>query len=275
MMKQIQIFLITFVFFLSSSCSNIFLGTANKTTDEALYEEALKAVDKSDYDSAIASIVATSAAFQAQDRVRRTLAGAYAGKCGLDFASYMASFNGASSQFINSLVMAWSAKTTSRAHCRLAEDTMKLISPTYLTRNASDAFFMFFLGAVKAGVYLKELTDANSDGVPLDNPPYDGSNTTTNPGAGSFCDSANISDANIAEAGTGISMMIANLTALGGSVTGVTLDLSAVTTACGALNPNPCLIEDETTISGSAGALLLFRTLFNNLALAAAGSSCP
>lgn len=260
------IFLLTALVLLSS-CSNIFKAGGNKTTDAALLEEATKSIDSGDYSAAIASLLALSTEAKNQDDNRRLLAKAYLGKCGVNFVTFLSSLSG-SDPFLLLMMKAWTGKTTDPASCRSAEDTMKLIAPTFATRSGDDAFFMVILGLAKIGVYLDSISDTNDDGL-VDSPPFDGSTS-------SYCSAANISDAQVAEVGVGIGLVFANLTQVGGAIPGSSLDTSTVSSACGLISPNPCLIEDQTTISSNAATVKAIRTFMNTGSVGLVnGLPCP
>ena len=256
-MKNLVLVLLALVL---SSCSNIYEGAANKSTDQALYEDAVKAQNAADYDTAIAKILelqANYASYQTDATTIMLLASAYAGKCGFNFANYFTTITTTSAgttPLLQWFMNQWTTATTSRTYCRLAENTVKLIKPTYVGRDANQSFFMVLLGMAKMGIYLRELVDTNRDGT-ADSPAFD------IPGTGAFCTAANISDANIADIGTGLSLVVANLTNIGTALSGA--NIGGLSTACSAFTPNPCLIEDETTFAATAANLSAIRTLLN------------
>ena len=248
---------------LVSGCDNAFKSMANKETDEALYEDILKMNNAQNFDGAIEKIDQLSLDFKASNQVRRTIASVYAGKCGLSFIQFISDMGGmGSTKLLPFLMSMWTLKNSQPEYCVKAQSTMEEISASASGRSASDSFFMLVLGLVKIGVYLKAVADVSpTDGV-VDNPPFDGT-------AGSFCSSANISNAAIAEIGTGLGLIIANLANLGGAVSG--LDLGDISDTCNSLgNPNPCRTEDQDLfLTGTDGLnlRLAVRTLLNTNAI--------
>ena len=82
MIKFISVLMLT----LATSCNgNVYTDMSNKTTEQALLENAVKAINKGDYDGAIAYLAQITSAFRHDAKVSKTAAAAYAGKCGLDF----------------------------------------------------------------------------------------------------------------------------------------------------------------------------------------------
>ena len=63
-------FILILIFILTSSCANILEPAADKNTDEALYEEALKLNNQKSYDASIAKFEALSDSFLDQEEVR-------------------------------------------------------------------------------------------------------------------------------------------------------------------------------------------------------------
>ncbi len=267
--RKFKILVLISALFLMGGCSNIFESTANKTTDDALFEDATKANTSSNFDTAIPKIKSMSTAKQSQTATKQLLAYAYAGKCGFNFITYYnsASSGNGSTAFFLWLMQLWKTTSTDRTYCKLAETTMKSITPTYVGRSQDDSLFMVFLGLAKAGIYLRELADTDRDGV-ADNPPFDG--TTS-----SFCSSANITDANIAEIAAGVGIAIANSANVSSY-----LGSFDVTSTLGALcSGGACSQEDEATIQADATYLKTYRILLNNQSLSSTGvvngAICP
>jgi hypothetical protein len=92
--------LLSFILIGNLSCvgKNPFLDLAsNRTTDEALFNDAQKLIDSRDYTGAIAKILATTPDYQALPRVKESLAGAYAARCGMEFLTFVQNLTGGSS----------------------------------------------------------------------------------------------------------------------------------------------------------------------------------
>ncbi len=267
-----KIFLISIV--LSCvGCTNIFKASANKGTDEAIAFEIRKAINNGSYDDAITLIATLSADYRYTKPAVHLAAAAYAGKCGLNFADFTEALGaGAGSDpFMLWMMKLWHTKVVDYTNCVSAQTEMERLASSYATRDSEDAFFMVILGMVKIGTLLFEIVDTDDDQVP-DNPPFDGA-------LPAFCDSNNFSDALTAEIGSGIGLVIGNLTTMGSSISGV--DTTAFDAACTALaaglgGVNPCLIEDRAVFLADANKLKAIRTLLNtNSAGVINGAPCP
>lgn len=260
------------VILFSLSCSNIFAPISQTDTDSAKYEDALKAINDSDYVAAITLIESTSSSFRADEEVIKTLAGAYAGKCGLNFIDYfnsLQSVNLSGTTLFLWFMNAWTGATTDSAACTSSETLMKTIHPTVTGRTSDESLFMVILGMTKMGVYLNQIADTNDDGI-TDSPPFDGTNA-----GNSFCSATNISDVQVAEIGAGLGIILANIGNINSSLG---IDLSSVTSACNALpDPSVCQIEDEATFLAAPTSLLAVRTLLNTsgAGMTASNNPCP
>jgi hypothetical protein len=220
-----------------AGCSNIFKGPSSKTSDEAYFEDAQKAMDNMDWDTAIANMNNLSVEFKIRYDVIEAWAGAYAGKCGLDFIGYFTALGSASltgSTLFKFLMNAFTGKVIFPSYCTLAQAKMEEISTNPLNRTAGQNLFMAVLGMVKIGVYLKKNADTNDDGIP--DPTFNA------------CSSMSVADTN--EITTGLGLITTNLTYLtaamaAGSISGA---LTTVNTAC-SLSPGACGKTDPTTVS--------------------------
>lgn len=269
-------FLLIFYLLMTVSCSNIFLPVADTTTDAALYEDGLKALNNQDYSTAIEKLTALKTPEYTESAVvKMNLAGAYAGRCGFNFINYigqMSSPDTGGSSVFQFLMNQWTTASTARADCKSAEEVVKSITPTYVGRSADQSLFLTLLGLAKMGIYLRELVDTDQDGT-ADNPPFD----VTVPTDG-FCLTNNISDENIAEIGTGLALFIANLTNVGASFS-TSLDTTTITAACTAVGTppnNPCYLEDATSFAANASYVKAIRQLLNVSATGLVnGAPCP
>jgi hypothetical protein len=262
-----------------SACANIFEAASNKTTEEALLEDATKAQNSSNFDTAISKIQELQASYPkylTDPTTLMLLASAYAGKCGFNFGSYLdvvTTTSPGATPALQWLMNQWTTKTTDRTYCRLAEDTVKAITPTYVGRDTNQSFFMVLLGLAKTGIFLRELADTDRNGT-ADAPPFD------LPGTNAFCAAGNISAAQITDIGTGLALVVSNLTNIGGALTGA--DLSGLTTVCAGLGApavNPCYLEDETAFVANAAYVKTIRSMLNVNALGGVGlvngAPCP
>ncbi|MBC7371646.1 MAG: hypothetical protein H7326_08780 [Bdellovibrionaceae bacterium] len=142
---------------------------ANKTSDEALYEDAKKLLDAGNYTGAIAKIQSTSAAFQSQARVKESLGGAYAARCGMEFLPFVTRLTGnAVGSFFSLAANGFVGVTTANyADCVTAENIVEGIG-TISARTQSQNIFLMILEMAKIGNMLRK------DGDVLPTPLGDG-----------------------------------------------------------------------------------------------------
>ncbi len=229
-----------------TSCTNIFLGLSNRETDDALYEDATKAMDDSLWDVAIGKFQTMSPTYLTNNRkVRQSYAGALAGKCGLDFITYLTSISGSSPgatvSFFNWFMQGFKQKTVSPASCVLAENQIKLISVNPNLRTPSENLFMLFLAMVKIGTTLRNRADIDSTNSLGEGTPDATFNACTTSGGTNV-----LTDAEVTQIITGIGLIIENLAYLP-SGTSLGTSFSNLQAVCGAT----CNITDSSVVSAS------------------------
>ena len=251
-------------FFFLTSCNpsaNILKNLSAKTSDEAMYEDALKLVDTQDYAGAISKILATTASFQTNTTVKQTLAGAYAGKCGLVFLTFVKNLSGATGAPLSFLMSAFTSVTVSPSDCYLAQTTTEsTFGSTSSARGTDTNFFLAVLGMVKIGTYLRASADTNQDGVvdtvatvPSLSADYDS------------CNSSSISDANVIQVGTGLGLILDNLAAISSSLSGTSsTGFATLQTACALITPNPCTITDPNSANWTATTIKAIRSVIKS-----------
>lgn len=231
------------VFFLiitlvANSCSNPFTPFSNSSTDSAIYEDAIKASNASQWDTAIQKFESLTASFLDRREVRFNYAKALAGRCGYDFINFIdavsnADFSGPSTVFSLLLAM-WGNRQVTPYFCSASEAQVKIIWSDLASiddRTISEKFFMAFLSLAKMGMYLRVKADVTQN---------NGLGDGTVDGGVSACTPANpetellrFSDAEIREVITGLALFILNLTAIGSAVSNLD-DLSgALDQICG------------------------------------------
>lgn len=245
-MRQ-RVFLLIFLF--SVSCGNPYTRFSDQNSSAAIYEDALKSFNNSDWVTAIQKFEQLSADYLAQRDVRYNYAKALAGRCGYDFIGFAASIadaNLGSATFMQYILSPWGNRIILPSYCTLAEAQMRLLWLSHAP-NVSEQFFMTFLSLAKMGAYLRSKADISEnsglgDGV-------------TDVGFDS-CDDTDslttLTDAEVAEVITGLGNFLINFSSVGSaissSLTSTTDDLS---TACGVLSPNPCTQTDASAVSAS------------------------
>ena len=218
MLRKNVSFKLLLVCFLSfSSCQNVFTGMADKTSDEALYEDALKAMDVQDYNSAVAYFNQLSDKFTAHTTVLENWAGALAGQCGLNFINYMNALSTANlgaTTFFKFLTTVWSQQNINPSACYAAELKIKQIW-TSDSQSASQQLFMAILSMVKMGTYIRSKAD-NAENGGLGNGTIDG--------AYNSCSTAtpahNLTDAEVTQIITGFSLFLTNIASFTASLSG-------------------------------------------------------
>lgn len=238
---------------LSCTGSNLYKDLAsNKTSDNALYEDAQKLIDSADYTGAIAKILATTPTFQAETRVKESLAGAYAARCGMVFLTFVGNLTNGGTNSLFKIAMNGfvGVSTANYADCKTAEGIIEGMGNA-LSRTASQNFFMLFLELGKMGNRIRSVADisptATGDGV-VD---------------GGFNCRSSVPIADAKEIVDSFSKLIENLTALtaqGASVSGAG-SISGIAATCGA----SCLnLVYSTPVAETDLPIVLSRALLNS-----------
>lgn len=244
-----------------TSCggSNYFKEAASKDSNEALYEDALKLIDQADYTGAINKFSQMSSDAQNSSDVQRSLAGAYAGRCGLNFLDFVSNIGGSGAPF-SMFMSGFTNRTVAPTDCYTSQLTIESrFGDTAVTRTASNGtsqgnslnFFMAILGMSKIGTNLRSVADADQDG-------------SVDAGFDA-CLNTSITDDEVKQVGTGFAMVLDNFTAISSTLDPATSTLiDGISTTCAALTPNPCVITDPTSASWDAAAILAFRSLIKS-----------
>lgn len=238
------------IFFLAcSGCTNIFKNGSKKDSDEAIFEEIQKSVDGSEWDTALTQFDSLSASFKTQKHVIEAWAGTYAGKCGLNFLTYVDNLTSASlsgTTLFKYMMAGFTNVTVSPAYCDLAQAKMEEISVLATERSADENFFMAILGMVKMGTYLRSVADVDQDGAT--DATFDS------------CSTGSLSDDNLNKIITGMGLVSANITYL--AAMGVSEGLTAVNTHCG----GSCGITDPSDVTA------LDRDIFRDILKTGSGN---
>lgn len=257
--------LIVLVTIFTVSCANIFEPASKKDTDEALYEDALKYLDASSWDSAIAKFNLLSDNYKLKTEVIENWAGAYAGKCGLIFSTYLSRLTGTNSGSTTAFkyfMNAFTGTTVDPQSCVLAENKMKEITPTVSGRSASQSFFMLLLGMVKIGAILRADADRDSTSNYGDGSMDAGFDACT-VSATDYTSDGQLSDIDVTHIITGLGMVLENFAAVSASLSGgdIGTTISSISTSCSGLNPNPCNISDPANVT--AAMILAMRYMIH------------
>jgi hypothetical protein len=243
---------------LQTSCGgNFFKDLSTKDTDAAKYEDALKAIDLGDYASAITYIESMSTTAKAKTKTIETWAGAYAGKCGLNFISLISGLGDSSGAPFLFFMQAFTAVAVDPESCYIAQQKMELLGNSS-QRTSDQNLFMFVLGISKLGTYLKASADllpatgVGGDGVA--DPTFSACANQPAPGT------PMMTDAQINQVVTGFGLIFDNLTAVSSSLSGASAvaglnDFKATCEAltlipnCAITNPNGAEITDATRLA--------------------------
>jgi hypothetical protein len=245
MKKQVSYFLVVSLTLSALACGNTYSALANKTSDDAIYENVQQLADEKDWAAALTAINTLSAGKKSDPAVIETWAGLLAGQCGLDFISYFNTVSTGSlagSTPLKFLMNAFTQVAVNPGSCQLAQAKMEEISTNPANRTQSENIFMAILGMVKIGTYLR--ADADKDGS---GNLGDGSADT---GAGyDSCSSLSIPDADVTQVITGIGLVSNNSAALSAVVpaSAIGTAMASISAACGAT----CSKTDSTTVTGA------------------------
>lgn len=254
---------ILFFSFVLLSCSGNSLSSfANKETDEAYFEDAQKLLNDGKYTLALEALAKLSAAYNERTDVRETLAGAYAGQCGMEFLSLVASITNSSGTPLSFFMRLFQRTESARPlSCNSAQTTMELFGNS-TARTSDQNLFMFFLGISKIGLLLRSAADSN---------PNDGSMDST---FSSCANRSNLNDADVDVLITGFGLVFDNLAAVGASIagSGAISALSTFQTTCQTITGIAnCAITSSSQINATT------RTFFRELIMTSdfgIGSSC-
>ena len=151
---------------ISAGCSLNFLNElSDKNTDDAVIYDAKVAVNEQNYDYAIELLTQRlSASGQTKTEARETLASAYAGKCGLNFLSFVDGLANAVSGSAFQLVSSpFVGVDVNADYCLDSLQTLDLIGPTE-TRTTDQNAFASIVGMVLMGASTRAYTDNNPVG---------------------------------------------------------------------------------------------------------------
>jgi hypothetical protein len=169
----VAVVVLTSVF--TTSCRNMFSELADRESDRALHYHATMLLNQRAWDDAIDVIEnQISASYATRREVRRTLAEAYIGRCGLEYVDLSFEIlNAVAADSPMDVALAHMSSNTDFSDCLTAENIMRLASPAgdgIMSDNENDAFFMAFISLAKIGAILADDTtgadaDTNNDGV--------------------------------------------------------------------------------------------------------------
>ncbi len=157
------------LFFVFGCAQNILSEFGSKSSDDALLEDAQKAVNAQDYQTAINIITSKlSTSGQARVQAKEILASGYAGKCGLNFIDFITSLSTAGSVSAFKLVATpFVGRVVDPASCLTSLNTLESIAPNSL-RTTNQNAFASVVGMSLMGSATRSYTDlspVNGDGA--------------------------------------------------------------------------------------------------------------
>ncbi|MEK6773309.1 MAG: hypothetical protein AABY64_05180 [Bdellovibrionota bacterium] len=257
-------FKILLVFPLISSCGgNMYNDISSKNSAAALLEDAKNALDDQDYSTAITKILEMQSSNLDSYMTCRTtdgrrncpreiLAGAYAGKCGFNFLTFIGTISSSSGAVFKFLMNTFTSTTISPDDCYEAQKVIETIG-TGSALTSDQQIFMALLGMAKIGVYLRDEADTDQDGAT--DVIFNSCDTIDIAGV-----SSGISDTNVKQVITGLGLFLTYSASLSSSGSATT-DLSAISAVCGAA----CNVTDPDSPALDAAAVATFRDIMKSL----------
>jgi hypothetical protein len=257
-----RFFIIIFLLCMTTSCEeqpNVLANLASTGGDAAVYEEARKKVDDRQWDSAISMItVDLSAAYQTRADVKETLAGAYAGKCGLDFVNLATGLANSNSvaQLYRFFMVAMKNKIVVPSACDSAQAVIESFGNS-AARTADQNLFLTIIGIAKSGAWIRVKADQDLAGL------GDGAmDAGFDP-----CNATSFPDQNVIQATVGLGLVLNNVTTIASRLAGSTLnDINFFNANCLAamqlIDPTVTTC-DLTDVAFVTSKKALFRSLLN------------
>lgn len=265
----------------SLSCSvNVLETFSNKNTDEAYFVDAKMLINDADYDGALAKIALMSTSYAAKREVIMLKANAYRGKCmGPTFLTFVQSLaNMGTNRLFPFLLSQFTGGTPTRIDsCLAAEDLVESIGAV-ASRTTDENLFLVLVSFAKIGNILSLYADQNQNGTPdtaADNGtaynPCLETPRATRPTAAVNGDWFNN---DLRQLGTGITLAMANISAVTGSIDLGSDALADISGACSSLpaSYNFCSITDPAAFD--ANQLAGIKTLLKEDNSVGLGTNC-
>jgi hypothetical protein len=244
--------LVVILFSLSCGSDNLLKYTGSRDTDQARYEAARKFINDQDFASAVTELEKITSGFRDDPKFVQTLAGAYAGKCGLtNFLDFSAAIGGVSANTpMETLMGAFTATPSlSPNDCYNAQVALETKYGTNSASRSDDVnFFLALIGMARLGTQLRESADNDANGA------IDGTfaSACTN-------NATNLLDSEVRLIGSGLGLLIQNIAVVTANIAGsdALTDLALLAGVCGAA----CTITDPAVASWNAADLNLMRDM--------------
>ncbi len=216
------------------SCGgNVFQAMSGKTSHNAIIEEVRNLTNEQRFAEAIA-LIELNPTLETNRDEKLIFASAYAGGCGLTFASIFESLSAAAGSPMEFSKDAFTTTVVNPENCYDAQLWIESIGAAG-DRSTNENIAMFLIGLAKVGTYLRNRADADMDGV-LD-AGYDS------------CDNTDLPIEEVKQVITGFGLMIENLASIGTNISGgLSGDITSVGAACAVLGL-ACNVTDPTGVS--------------------------
>lgn len=169
MKKEFRILIFSLALLLTSSCDkpNNLTEFSSTESDEALYFEAKKAMNSSNWEGAIDIMTnQMSATYRARSEVKESLMHAYGGQCGISFFDFINNLKSVSSSkmFEFSLQM-FGGRVVNQEACDSAVDTLISLGATAASRTTNQNVFAAILGLTRMSTTLHAKFDQEFSGL--------------------------------------------------------------------------------------------------------------
>jgi hypothetical protein len=233
----------------ASGCPNAFSELADKDSDAAIFYQAQMEIDIPDFNRALTTLALATPRGLATRQGRLVTASAYAGRCGLalvDLASKVAN-SGSNSLYTTLLAAFKTVSNTSTApdDCYSAEQNIVAIPAASAQKD--DYIFLAFTSLAKIGTSLAKVADTDDDGVV--DPSFNACTTMT--------------DADVRQIGTGLTLTMLGLTNSGFAMNGGSA-FTDVCTRLAAAAGSASICTKTTASDFSASELLALRAMMKS-----------
>lgn len=192
---------------LGCGSANILVDFGSET-DQSLLFDAKQKMNKGNWSGAIENFNKMSTEYLDRRDVKFFQANAYAGRCGLDFLSFIENLtNIGATRLLLFLMQSHTGSTLGNGDdCVTAEALVKSISGNVAERTTDENTFMAFMSFTKMGVFLSALADTNGDNSP--------------DGGFDACSVGSMTDDQVKDIGTGLANALTSLSGPGVSLGG-------------------------------------------------------
>ena len=253
----------------ASGCPNAYSEMADKDSDAAIFYQAQMEIDIPNFTKALETLTSASAKGLATRPGRLVMASAYAGRCGLNLVDLATKIsNGGTNTIYTTLLAAFKTVATASTapdDCYQAEQNIVAIPSA--SAQTDDYIFLAFNSLAKIGVTLAKVADLDDDGVV--DPAFNACTTMT--------------DADVRQVGTGLTLTMLGLSKSGFSVNGGNA-FTDVCTRLESVTGSAAICEKTNASDFSATELLALRAMMKSTeigfgtcggTLGSAGCTCP